>query len=166
MSNILGFWKPTGPNGYLSQWYPSPFIDQDGTLFHSAEQYMMYNKALLFHDQEIADEIMTTQDPKKIKKLGREVRNLNPSIWNGYKFEIVVEGNKLKFKQNPELKSALLATNDYQDGPAYLVELSPYDRIWGVGTTSPNPADWNGENLLGQALMVVRNYLTEDSEER
>lgn len=42
-----------------------------------------------------------------------------------------------------------------------LVEASPYDRIWGIGLKATdekaqNPASWQGQNLLGFALMDVR----------
>ena len=123
------------------------------------EQYMMYKKAELFNDDRTAAEIMGVSDPKKIKALGRKVRNFREEIWNQYKFEIVVRGNILKFSQNKELKKFLLSTND-----AVLVEASPYDKVWGVGLKRDdvkinNPNKWQGENLLGFALMEVREKL-------
>ncbi len=49
-------------------------------------------------------------------------------------------------------------------GEQVLVEASPVDQIWGVGLDahSPdiNPAQWRGLNLLGFALMEVRQQLT------
>ncbi|MDQ7757875.1 NADAR domain-containing protein [Xanthomonas sontii] len=47
-----------------------------------------------------------------------------------------------------------------------LVEASPVDRIWGIGLAADDPraADpttWQGENLLGFALMEVRRRLAE-----
>ena len=44
------FWNSESP---FSQWYPAVFI-VNGVQFHCAEQYMMYRKALLFDDEEIA----------------------------------------------------------------------------------------------------------------
>ncbi|TKA79063.1 hypothetical protein B0A55_02516 [Friedmanniomyces simplex] len=45
------FWREyEEPNGYLSQWYPSPFQDpktHPTHVFTCAEQYMMYRKALV-----------------------------------------------------------------------------------------------------------------------
>lgn len=75
------------------------------------------------------------------------------------KYDIVVVGNKAKFGQNPELKEFLLSTSD-----AILVEASPYDKIWGIGldreTAMKGTVDqWKGENLLGCALMEVRDWL-------
>ena len=46
----------------------------------------------------------------------------------------------------------------------FLVEASPYDGIWGIrlAASSPearDPAKWRGQNLLGFALMEVRDEL-------
>lgn len=91
--------------------------------------------------------------------MGRKVKNFDPDIWNEHKYGIVKKGNFLKFSQNERFKEFLLSTDN-----KILVEASPYDTIWGIGMleTDPNaknPAQWNGENLLGFALMEVRDEL-------
>ncbi|WP_374729478.1 NADAR domain-containing protein [Caballeronia calidae] len=53
----------------------------------------------------------------------------------------------------------LLAT-----APTELVEASPHDVIWGAGLGEHHPditdkSKWRGQNLLGQALMKVRDTL-------
>lgn len=157
------FWgeKP-GKNGVtetcLSQWYDVAF-EVDGVKYHTAEQYMMAQKALLFNDEEVFGEIMAATNPRDYKKLGRKIRNFDPKVWDEKKYEIVVNGNKAKFGQNAELKEYLLST-----GTAILAEASPYDKIWGIGLYPSNAAkgtvdDWRGENLLGFALMEVRDSL-------
>ncbi len=153
---IVNFWKPYEKNGFLSQWYRAPF-KEDGIQFFNAEQYMMYQKAMLFNDEKTAARILRQSDPKKIKALGREVRGFREDVWEDNKYQIVVQGNLLKFGSNQNLLKMLTNTGD-----AYLVETSPYDRIWGVGTSSANPDDWNGQNLLGKALMEVRHILCVD----
>jgi ribA/ribD-fused uncharacterized protein len=45
------------------------------------------------------------------------------------------------------------------------VEASPYDTVWGIGMKEDdpdcrNPRLWKGENLLGFALMDVREKLS------
>ena len=142
----------------FSQWYEIEF-EVDGHRYNCAEQYMMAQKAWLFKDIEIFSKILDARDPKEIKALGREVKNFEPKIWNQHKFEIVVKGNLGKFGDNPELKDYLLSTRD-----KILVEASPYDKIWGIGmkVETPgieNPSNWKGENLLGFALMEVRDEL-------
>jgi ribA/ribD-fused uncharacterized protein len=76
------------------------------------------------------------------------------------KSRIVEEGSWHKFTiatNADELQEQLLATGDKE-----LIEASPLDRIWGVGY-SPQKAEANrakwGQNLLGQALMRVRDRL-------
>lgn len=69
------------------------------------------------------------------------------------------KGNFLKFSQNEKLKEFLLSTDN-----KIIVEASPYDAIWGIGMLetdrdAQNPLLWKGENLLGFALMEVRNEL-------
>ena len=119
----------------------------------------MAQKAWLFKDYEIFTKILDATDPKEIKALGREVKNFDHKIWSQHKYEIVAKGNRGKFGDNPELKDYLLSTED-----KILVEASPYDKIWGIGMKEgtsgiENPINWKGENLLGFALMEVRDGL-------
>ena len=51
MNKIICFHLIDEPNGFLSNWYPSPFT-LDGQYFTSVEQYMMYRKAITFGDTE------------------------------------------------------------------------------------------------------------------
>jgi ribA/ribD-fused uncharacterized protein len=158
------FWRPHEEHGYLGQWYASPFTtpsldDQNQPLeFQNCETYMMYHKALLFNDLEIAAEILaSTDDPKTIKALGRQVKGFNNETWNKNKFAIVVSGNREKFSQNPDLKQLLLET-----GTREIIEASPLDKIWGIGFSKSqahrNKSRW-GQNLLGKAIMQVRSEL-------
>ena len=120
-------------NTCLSQWYECKFT-VDGVEYHTAEQYMMAQKAVLFKDDELLQEIMSADNPAVYKKLGRQVRNFDSDVWNEHKFQIVVNGNMAKFSQNPELLDFLLKTGD-----RVLVEASPYDRIWGIGLAKDTP---------------------------
>lgn len=120
---------------------------------------MMAQKALLFNDKTIFEQIIQSKHPKQAKELGRKVANFDEKVWNEHRFEIVVNGNLAKFSQDERLKAFLLST-----GNRVLVEASPVDKIWGVGLEKDdekiaNPLNWNGLNLLGFALMVVREKL-------
>ena len=148
LSHIL-FWKPNERNGIYSQWYKAPMVE-DGVRYNCCEQYMMAQKALLFNDHKTYDMIMRDGNPANMKKYGRMVRNFNDAVWNEKKFDIVKRGNYLKFSQNSELKEMLLDTDD-----DILVEASPYDGVWGIKSTESRY--WNGENLLGFAIMEVRD---------
>ncbi len=142
----------------FSQWY-DVYFEIDGVKYNTTEQYMMASKARLFDDEETFNEIMNAKSPNEYKKLGRKVKGFDANLWDEKKMDTVVAGNKAKFVQNPDLKEFLLSTVD-----AILVEASPYDKIWGIGMDKEtalkcNIDNWNGENLLGFALMEVRDWL-------
>lgn len=156
MEQFTFFWKNRSP---FSNWYPSIFV-HDGIRFTRGEQYMMYQKAMLFGDTHIAELILKTDDPAKHKELGRMVSNYDDSVWAAKRVDIMVDGLFEKFNQNPKLKEALLNT-----GTSIIVEASPVDKIWGIGLaeTHPdatNPSKWRGLNLLGIVLMRVRDKLS------
>ena len=109
--DVVCFHKPEEENGYLSNWYRSKFM-VDGTVFSSMEQYMMYKKAVCFHDKEIADKILMTDDVVEIKALGRLVANYNDNYWNGVRQIIVFKGLLSKFSQNEDLKTQLKTIGD------------------------------------------------------
>lgn len=142
----------------FSQWWPCIF-EANGIRYTSTEQWMMARKAELFDDAATLDLILKTDDPPTVKKLGRKVKNFNDAAWDTHKYAFVRDGNLLKFAQSPQLKHFLLGT-----GSAVLVEASPYDTIWGIGldASAPgieDPSTWQGQNLLGFALMEVRDTL-------
>ena len=142
----------------FSQWWNCVF-EVDGTLYHTAEQYMMAEKALLFGDAEIRDKILQSRHPKQAKDLGRMVKGFHEEVWVERRSDIVRRGNLAKFSQNENLRNFLIQTKD-----RVLVEASPVDRIWGVGLAADdvrieNPLNWRGLNLLGFALMEVRDEL-------
>ncbi|KAM3528596.1 hypothetical protein MY4038_005831 [Beauveria bassiana] len=104
---------------------------------------MMYQKAILFDDNEAGEEILAADSPRKVKALGRK------GLCKGTTEDSApIEGS---------LMDMLLAT-----GTKELVEASPTDRIWGVGYSARNApanrAKW-GKNLLGKVLMEVREVL-------
>lgn len=156
------FHNPKEKNGYLSNWYMSDF-EYDGVKFCCSEQYMMYSKAVLFRDYNTAKKIMDTRDCRKIKQLGREVRNFDGAVWDKYKCDIMYRGLLEKFVQNKQLKELLLATGD-----DILAECAVHDKIWGIGLsmTDPKRTDqrfWRGQNLLGKTLMNVRATIRKEN---
>ena len=167
------FWATKSP---FSQWHKSSFtassflfansdserkrlldgINDDKIEFSSAEQFMMYQKAMLFLDREIALQILRTSNVKAIKELGRKVKNYDETVWKYNRCLIVYMGNKAKFSQNLALKEALFATKG-----TTLVEAAPNDTIWGIGLTEDDPRSklretWQGKNLLGEILTQLR----------
>lgn len=155
--DIVFFHLPEEENGYLSNWYPSDFSIRD-IEFSSMEQFLMYSKALLFKDTDVAQQIMQTHNPAEIKKLGREVKGFKEPIWAANRFQICIEGLRAKFCQNKELQERLLRTS------GRFAECTAHDYVWGIGCSMNDPnrlvcSNWNGMNLLGIALEQVYNEL-------
>lgn len=175
---LLGFWgdKTDNPmervysNFYLSDFTAVVVVDAEGNteevMFRCNEQYFMYRKALLFKDFDSVTKILSPDlNPFEYKKLGRAVQNYKDSIWNEYRFEAMKDGLFLKFTKDKKLKRLLLNT-----GNKVLVETSPFDEIWGIkmgkrdrsGKINKDWLDvykWRGQNLLGFALMEVRDEI-------
>ena len=142
----------------LSQWWPSVFIVDDLS-YGSAEHWMMAEKARLFNDQTALQKILDSSSPAEAKKWGRTVRGFEEKAWNTHRYDIVKTGNLHKFRQHPDLWEYLQNT-----ASRILVEASPDDTIWGIGMKEgdadiENPYTWQGSNLLGFALMEVRDEL-------
>lgn len=151
------------PEGYLSaemykhlyDTYPNWSIE-----FNCCEQYMMAAKAAIFNDLETFKKIMSTKSPQQQKDLGREVKKFSPSLWDGLKFSVVYKANLLKFTQNSELQAFLKSFNHH----TIFAEASPWDKIWGIGMDGNDPRSsdvntWDGENLLGKAITMVRDNI-------
>jgi ribA/ribD-fused uncharacterized protein len=127
--------------------------------FVNSEQAFMAAKAAYFDDKETLKQILNTGEPEKVKQLGRQVKNFNVDKWTAVSRVIMYDILLDKFGQNPDLLKTLLDTGD-----KVLVEASPYDTVWGVGLGEDDPlildpANWRGKNLLGFALMAVREKL-------
>ena len=119
-----------------------------------------YGITQLVFNEDIAAQILATSDVAEIKALGRLVLGYDDNWWNGVRQIIVYEGLLAKFSQNVALEKQLKET-----GKAVLAECAVKDRIWGIGLSmnDPNRFDrdrWQGQNLLGYTLMMVRDSLS------
>lgn len=162
--HYLFFWghQPTADGSIgkscFSQWFEAGF-EVNGQPYLTAEHFMMTEKARLFGDDAARIRILASRTPAEAKKLGRTVEGFDDTAWEQARFEIVVQANAAKFSQHRALRDYLLATRD-----RVLVEASPVDRIWGIGlaandAAAADPRTWRGLNLLGFALMEVRDRL-------
>ena len=155
------FWGHSGHGvgpWVLSQWWEAPFTFA-GAVYPTAEHWMMAEKARFFGDEACAAAILAARSPGAAKALGRSAKGFDHDEWERVRSAIVRTGNVEKFRQHPDLLAWLLTTGD-----DVLVEASPRDRIWGIGMAASNPdaervSAWRGENLLGFALMEVRDRL-------
>ena len=161
-NEIIGFHREYEENGCFCNWYPAEF-DYAGRHYLHSEQFMMYQKVMMFGQTALGDEIMHTADPEQCKILGREFFDgFDAALWKKTRFVVVKRGIRAKCSQNPQMLETLLAT-----GNAILAECSPRDKDWGIllSTSDPEVQDitkWRGENLLGQVLMEVREELREE----
>ena len=148
-----------GPDSMFSHWYKCGFI-ADQITFCCAEQYIMYKKAMLFSDRNIAGKILNSSDPKRHRYLGKQVKNFDKSTWQKVCKKFAYEGNFAKFSQNAELLNELKKTKGKN-----LAEASPYDRNWGIGLSMQNRKiydrkNWRGKNWAGEVLEMVREKLS------
>ncbi|KAK6002226.1 hypothetical protein QM012_001864 [Aureobasidium pullulans] len=153
------------PEARLQNWYPSSFVDpEDPSIrFQTMEHYIMWHKAKTFEDHETAKKILVAATPSEAQALGRQVRNFEGMMWRKYLIDVAVNGTWLKFSQVAECREALLATGD-----RVLAESNPADRNWGIGfrgdEAAEHESEW-GSNLLGVALMRVRDRLREEEKQ-
>ena len=152
------FHKPEEPYGFLSNWYPSVFT-VDGIQYSSVEQYIMYQKCMIFNDQDSAQAVMDTDDVALQQAIGRNAKGYNDMVWAGARQALAMRGLYAKFTQNEDLKEKLLST-----GAAWLVECARSDIFWACGISlqdekRKDTSNWRGKNLLGFALMEVRKTI-------
>jgi ribA/ribD-fused uncharacterized protein len=162
----IGFWGDESDSPIeqtFSNFYRTDF-HADGHAFECSEQYFMYQKAVFFHDSNIANRILEEGLPSiAYKKLGRKIKGYDDGAWSLVRYDAMLRALRMKYSQNDELRSYLVYTGD-----SILVETSPFDRVWGIHLGKKNrngevdrrwldPMQWQGDNLLGFALMELRD---------
>lgn len=134
-------------------------------VFKDQEQNLCFQLASAFKRGEITREQVLSRKEnsdawntihKKIKLLGREVKNYDDEVWNKRRASVVLFGAREKFTQNADLKQILINTGD-----TIMVEASKFDKIWGIGLDEYTakrtpPENWPGLNLLGQVLDYLK----------
>ena len=154
---FVNFWH-NGDDHFNSQWQISDFL-VDTHRYFCTEQYMIAEKARVFRDRKRRMKIMETTNLMEMKALGRKVKKFRSKTWDKMKYSVVLNANYYKFSQNKEMRNRLLNIND-----RVIVEANPTDIIWGIGlakndSEASNPKVWLGLNLLGFALMEVRDEI-------
>jgi len=167
---VIGFYDKKSPFAEFSNFHYAPFV------FHLpevacnsgwshviycevAEKAIMLVKAALMEDRDSFEEMITTTDPAAVKQLGREVTNFDQEKWNEHIEAVAFEVVKQKFESSMPLRDLLLST-----GEDILAEATQNDSIWGIGMNIDDhrvqdPEQWLGCNILGEALMLVREHL-------
>jgi len=144
--------------GWLSNFAPTPGLalpcgyhghaENDRVPVPTAEHYFQACKAT---SRRQFDLILACGTAAAAKRAGRETE-LRPD-WEQVKFEVMLHALRGKFALEP-YRAALLLTH-----PRPIAEDSPTDFIWGA--RDPD-GGYSGENLLGLALMRVRDELIAD----
>lgn len=124
-----------------------------------SEKAIMLCKAAVFGDEETYNKIVVSKTPADCKKLGRAVTNFDQGKWDEVLCMIAFEVVRQKFCSCEEQKKLLLAT-----GEALIAEATKNDVVWGIGLDCGDPLvripqQWLGKNVLGWALMAVRDHL-------
>lgn len=174
-SKFTFFWLTQSP---FSQWHPAIFT-VNGKTFTSAEQYMMFQKAVLFRDRKIATEILDMNKNEKILVdflSGEMTRDQiisdakNKKAWSDMQAKIKAAGrrvsgyNETTWLRNRERiveegniakfsQNEDLKTKLLNTGDTILVEASKYDKIWGIGLTEDDPRAWNENTWNGLNLL-------------
>ncbi len=157
--NVVTFYHEYQQDGYLSNWYVSPF-EYRGITFPTGEHWMMWQKAQVFRDPDMAQKILAATDQGTVKHLGKQVHGYSDEVWDAVNQQLMRVGLRQKFVQNDRLLNDLLSTGSTALGEAAGHE----DTKWGVGFFKgdpklDDPANWYGLNLLGRTLADVRSDL-------
>ena len=152
----------TNDYGFLSlKWTVE--IEFNNTMYNSAKQAIAAELAKVFNDQESLQKIMIADTPEEVSyELDDVPGEENQAKWNDNIKQLLYDVNIAKFNQYPELVTRLLETKTAVLG-AYI----PNDNLIGIGMSldniqSKNPINWTGQNLLGKALMDIREKFRMD----
>lgn len=144
--------------GWLSNFAPTPRLqlpfgyqghdERDLVPVRTVEHWFQACKTTSRRD---FDNVLACPTPAAAKHAGRSI-DLRPD-WEQIKFNVMLCALRGKFALEPH-RSGLLLTR-----PRPLAEDSPTDFIWGARDAR---GGYGGENLLGRALMRVRDELVTD----
>ncbi len=147
-----------GGQSPLSNFHDAPFT-LNGKRFEHSEKCYQYHCAIALNNNRIAAEILSAKSPYDCYRLGLQL-NKDDDWKKREALKIMYDTCYAKFSQNDHLKKFLLDTGD-----AILIEASPRDRFWGVGTplsdrqNLSDPTKWRGQNNLGKILRQIRDEL-------
>lgn len=134
--------------GCFSNFYPCK-VEFDGIVYQNSEAAWQAQKTLAKHKRME----FSTMLPSEAKRAGRRVTLRED--WESIKYDLMVAVLEAKFTQNKELGEVLKSTGD-----ATIVEDTTgwHDNLWG-SCSYPRCDGITGQNLLGKALMQVRDEL-------
>ena len=149
----------TSPYGFLALSWPVAIAIKDKT-YRSVRHAIFAELAMEFNDTERAAAIEASDGDIHYSvddvAGGREV---NQTQWNKKLLYLINLANAIKFKNYPELAQRLVET-----GRAVIGAYEPNDLQIGIGLSMDNvkakdKLAWTGENMLGKALMKIRDLI-------
>ena len=165
VATVILFSEPdTNEYGFLSlSWAVQ--LEFNATMYHSAKQAIAAELAKSFNDQDHLATIMMTETADAVQYKLEDVpgdKDANEVKWNDVMKKLLHDVNLIKFTQYPELATKLLETKD-----AVLGAYEANDNLIGIGISldtiqSRDPVQWTGQNLLGKALMEVRETIKQN----
>ena len=144
-----------GEHSPWSNFHPSPFV-LNGHQYHSAEQWIQFQKVMLFGDSHTANLILQNSMPQVCKWLSHHIHRIDHEKWRNEGFDLCLDGLRAKFIQNRDLITILKTTE-----PKLLVEVS-IDRLWGTGiplkdSNALNDKRWKSKGWLSNMLTIIRD---------
>ena len=134
-----------GEYEFLSNFYPSPIIMDDGIAYPTVEHAFQAYKT---ENLDLRIQMANVPTPGRAKRAGRQI-NLRDD-WGQIRLSVMAIAIRKKFEL-PELRYKLLATGDSK-----LIEGTTWhDNYWG-NCTCDKCKDIIGENQLGEILMAER----------
>ena len=129
-------------------------VNFGGITYNSTEAAWQAQKTLNENERKQ----FATLNPSEAKKLGRKV-NLRTD-WEEVKYQLMVDVCYEKFKNSKKFREVLLSTENEE-----IIENTTgwHDNIWG-NCECPKCINKPGRNLLGKALMEVREKLRNEIE--
>ena len=155
----------TNENGFMAMDWPVQ-IRLQAIVYHSAKQALAAEQAKTFGDDEGFRRIMDAETPAEVSYGKNDAKKATEEDWAMTTKRKLYDIQEAKFRQYPELQSRLLAT-----GEAILAAYLPGDTLLGIGISTDdvrakNPIYWKGQNLLGTALMELRQLFRVEQEKR
>lgn len=143
--NTIYFFSVDGPNGYMSNFFPCKFVDDEGREWKSSEHYYQAHK-FIETDQYLFEEVRLEPTPKSCYKFAYNNKDKLDPNWVDKKDIVMRKALEYKFSQNDDLRNKLISTNSKK-----LVEHAMRDFHYGCGS------DGTGKNMLGILLMEIRD---------
>ena len=113
-------------------------------------------------DEKTFCEIEKEVDVGKCLELGGGCTGFDKTVWDEKLYEVAEQVLWFKFRSDDNLVMLLLQTREAE------IAYASSDPKWGIGISKDDPrlvtpSKWHGENILGKALVRVRERLRRDS---